>query len=395
MSIGGAVTGGTDMSVLFVHPAGTLAQDNPHFTFDPVNNYLSVGTTGDFGRYYLNGVPGLYVIANASGNNWFEGNSGNATVTGSSNFGTGDTVLVNLTSGSDNVAIGGNSGGSATAQNITTGQKNVAMGSAALWLCTTGNSNFAFGYQALMRTTADSGNTAVGTNTLSTLGIGGAGGGGNNNNLAFGNNCLNLLQIGSACIGIGASAGANMVNSASGDIFIGSSTGANIVSTGDYNLMIGTGAGFHYTGGSRNTIIGRWLGPSGGGTVNDKLAIAKGDNQLLIDYNVISSGIFSFQEKTSSVGLRVYNTLDSFDAPGNWECGCLDWKLTSNVFRIATQAGGTGTVRLIAIDAFSKAGAPAAGDLPAGTCAFIDDTTNNQTWLVFNKAGTIRKVQLT
>jgi hypothetical protein len=59
------------------------------------------------------------------------------------------------------------------------------------------------------------------------------------------------------------------------------------------------------------------------------------------------------------------------------------------------QKGGTGTARLIAIDGFQKAGAPAAGDLPSGTCAFIDDTTNNQTWLVFNKAGTIRKVQLT
>jgi len=86
------------------------------------------------------------------------------------------------------------------------------------------------------------------------------------------------------------------------------------------------------------------------------------------------------------------------DIPGtanNFERGVLDWNITANVFRIGTQAGGSGTVRLTAYDAFSKAGAPAATDLPAGTCAFIDDTTNNQTWLVFNKAGTIRKVQLT
>jgi hypothetical protein len=79
----------------------------------------------------------------------------------------------------------------------------------------------------------------------------------------------------------------------------------------------------------------------------------------------------------------------------NYERAAFDWFTTANVFRISSQKGGTGTVRLIAYDAFSKAGAPAAADLPAGTCAFIDDTTNNQTWLVFNKAGTIRKVQLT
>src|SRR6516162_7860697 len=51
MSIGGAVTGGTNLSVLFINPAGVLAQDNPHFTFDPVSNILDVGVTGDLGRY--------------------------------------------------------------------------------------------------------------------------------------------------------------------------------------------------------------------------------------------------------------------------------------------------------------------------------------------------------
>lgn len=33
-SIGGAMTGGTDKSVLFVHPANVIAQDNPNFTYD-------------------------------------------------------------------------------------------------------------------------------------------------------------------------------------------------------------------------------------------------------------------------------------------------------------------------------------------------------------------------
>jgi hypothetical protein len=50
---------------------------------------------------------------------------------------------------------------------------------------------------------------------------------------------------------------------------------------------------------------------------------------------------------------------------------------------------------LMALGALSKAGAPAAADLLTGSFTIIDDTTNNQTWLVYNKGGTIRKVQLT
>ena len=42
-----------------------------------------------------------------------------------------------------------------------------------------------------------------------------------------------------------------------------------------------------------------------------------------------------------------------------YERAILDWTPTANVFRIGTQAVG-GTKRLIAIDGFAKAGAPAA-----------------------------------
>ena len=74
-----------------------------------------------------------------------------------------------------------------------------------------------------------------------------------------------------------------------------------------------------------------------------------------------------------------------------------DWQHAThpNVFRIGTKAGGSGTKRLIAVEGFPKAGAPAAADVPPGYSAIIDDTSAGQTWLVFNKAGTIRKVQLT
>jgi hypothetical protein len=94
------------------------------------------------------------------------------------------------------------------------------------------------------------------------------------------------------------------------------------------------------------------------------------------------------------MALHIYNVIDTLGTPTNWERAILDWNQTSNIFRIGSQAGGTGTVRLIAIDGFQKAGAPAAGDLPSGTCALINDTSGGQTWLAYNAAGTIRKVQL-
>ncbi len=42
--IGGSVSGGTDGSVLFVHPSGTLAQDNSNFFWDATNQRLGLKT---------------------------------------------------------------------------------------------------------------------------------------------------------------------------------------------------------------------------------------------------------------------------------------------------------------------------------------------------------------
>ena len=123
---------------------------------------------------------------------------------------------------------------------------------------------------------------------------------------------------------------------------------------------------------------------------------------LLLDFNWTAgylSSVWSMNPdffNSKPTGLHIYNKADTgYPQPAtNYERAILDWNPTANVFRIGSQAAGTGVVRLIAIDAFSKTGAPASTDLPTGTCAFIDDTTNNQTWLCFNKAGTVRKVQL-
>jgi len=44
MAIGGTVTGGTDGSVMFINPAGILAQDNNNFFWDNANNRLGIVT---------------------------------------------------------------------------------------------------------------------------------------------------------------------------------------------------------------------------------------------------------------------------------------------------------------------------------------------------------------
>jgi hypothetical protein len=97
---------------------------------------------------------------------------------------------------------------------------------------------------------------------------------------------------------------------------------------------------------------------------------------------------------SDNIGLHIYNKSDYLPPLSNYERAILDWTTNINVFRIGTQAAGTGVVRIVAIDGFQKAGAPAAGDLPSGTCALINDTSGGQTWLAYNAAGTIRKVQL-
>jgi hypothetical protein len=58
----------------------------------------------------------------------------------------------------------------------------------------------------------------------------------------------------------------------------------------------------------------------------------------------------------------------------------------------ASNNGGAGSLLLMG---FQKAGAPASSDLPSGTMGLINDVSGGQTWLCYNSAGTIRKVQLT
>ena len=359
MAIGGSIASATAGSVLFAGAAGVLAQNNANFRWDDTLK-LYLGSAGTSASLYLNAVPGIFEVPNGSGNNWFEGNAGNFTLTGSGNFGTGDGVLSSLTTGSGNMAIGGvdsgNPFGYSTARNITTGGAgnvgNLAIGASALAQLQTGNGNVAMGSRSMEATSYDGFNVAIGSNCMQKLGQAGAGSGGNSANIAIAVDALGNMTTGTGVIAIGSAAAQALVSGGFGNsIFIGHGVMSNITSVNNtYNTVIGPGAGYSMSGCEGNTILGRWLGASG--TISNVIALAYGNNNLAMDYN--------------------FTTANYWTAFGNF-------KLSAGF--------GYGVV--------PKAGAPAAGDLTVGTFLVIDDTSAGQTWLVFNKAGTIRKVQLT
>jgi hypothetical protein len=389
MAIGGAVTGGTSGSVLFVNASTNLAQNNANLAWDNTNFNLSIDASGTGqGILKIATFNGLYRVANASGDNWFAANAGNLTLTGNQNNGAGHRAL----------------------EAVTTGSNNTALGYFALRALTTGGDNVAIGDNALLVMTDGGGNVAVGTSAGRSISTGGAQG-----NFLMGSGAMSGATgapFYNVIIGSNALAnatGAPIANMAFGFSTLGNLGGGPVentgighnalqsITSGDYNTAIGSKAGKDMASGSANTLIGRWYGPSGA-SLSNAIAICDGTGANTIsgvDYNYTSATRWSFQNLTNKIGLHVYNTTDGGAPPTNYERMCLDWNLTSNIARLASQAGGTGTVRLIAIDGFSKAGAPANTDLPSGTWALIDDTSGGSTWLVFNKGGTIRKVQLT
>jgi hypothetical protein len=352
------------------------------FDWNVTSNVLTIGTqkggtgvlrdvrvVGGLGGVAANLMFGVYQPTASGGNNWFFGEAGNTSVSGGGNVGIGGATQYRnqamnvLSSGNYNMAIGGSA-----LSKLTTGSNNVAIGARALDDTISGNDNVGLGYLAAGATTG-------------------------NQNVAIGSYALANNTTGSNNTAIGVTA---LVNSNSdGNVGIGTNAGINL-SSGGSNVFIGTNSANAISTSSYSTVIGGWIA-TGFSTFSKALAFSDGtgSNPPYLSWGILNYTGWTFHNLTSPQSLYVYNTLDSFSAPTNWECGLLDWNVTSNVFRLSTQKGGTGTVRLIAIDGFQKAGAPAAADLPSTTCALINDTSGGQTWLVYNNAGTIRKVQLT
>jgi len=331
----------------------------------------------------------LYRVANASGDNWFEGDAGNFSVTGHENFGTGQQCMLGLTTGYGNTGVG-----SGCMTFLTTGFNNFAFGTNTLRSGGPSSYNVAIGPAALQTGTNLTGNVAIGQNAMPGLGASGTA---CTYNVSLGTNALGSLSTGDNNVGLGYNAGQNMSNANDtvciGGFALGFAAGAG----NDYTTAIGARAGFLLAHAVRSTIIGRWSATNI--SVSDIIAINQGDYNTAavpaLDYNFTNNHIWSFHQLSNAQGLHVYNTFDDATPTVNYERAIFDWNVASNVLTIGTQAGGTGVQRNIAIGGFPKAGAPAASDLPTGTFSLIDDTSGGATWLVFNKAGTIRKVQLT
>jgi len=242
-------------SSIFISTAGNVGIGNT----SPTNKLDITGNlnVADTYAYKYNGAN--VIRASTTLNNYFFGNSGNLTMTGSNVSAFGHTALLNNTTGSDNSAFGSfaltaNTTGLENAANghgslnaNTTGSYNTANGSQSLFLNTTSNANVANGFQALYNNTAAS-NTAIGYQSMFTNTTG-------TTNTANGYQALYSNTTGASTTAVGYQAlfsnTTGLRNTGIGD----SALYANTI--GFSNTAVGSNAMLINTTGDRNTAIGR------------------------------------------------------------------------------------------------------------------------------------------
>lgn len=228
----------------------------------------------DSGGFYIfdSGSPNAFLALKAvfdnvtNHNNWFIGNSGLSTVTGTGNCAMGDQALGSITSGGSNMAIG-----ALAATLVTTGGHNVAIGFSCLTSLLDGSSNIAIGENALASTVHDFQNIAIGRQALQNANFGGAGD--TTDNIAVGFQALQNLTTAEQTIGIGTGAGSGYTGS------------------GTKNLFLGFHSGNSITNGSNITIIGNYIPTAG--VYNDIIALAHGST-LGADYNITNASLWTF-----------------------------------------------------------------------------------------------------
>lgn len=201
------------------------------------------------------------------------GNSQN--FSGSFNVGVGSISLNNITSGSDNVAVGyaaraGTTGsnntivGSNSGTSLTSGNSNTAMGFEALKTSTTGLHNCVVGNRAAKLITGNY-NAAFGAGALSSY-TGGAYG-----NCAFGTNTMGLsstLSHENTALGHQA----YQYGSGGYNTFVGANCGTG---SGTYNVGIGNSAALGMTTGNYNVAIGPNARGSQGSGANNNIVVGK------------------------------------------------------------------------------------------------------------------------
>jgi len=314
MSIGGTVVDGTTGSVLFIGPGPVLAQNNAKFFWDDTN----------FALRAWGGEIFLYLTDPHGTGNAFACGAGNFTCEGlgaHSNAAIGVGSMSSLTTGSNNAAVG-----YFTLNAITTGGSNAAVGGNALQNLTTGVNNIGIGHLAGGGLTTGIANVAIGANAATGVTTGNA-------NIGIGLQAMLGITTGSSNVGIGPAAGGSISGTSASNVYIGGYFGPSTTQTSTVVISDGSGGASGLT--------------------------------PLLDWQLNTSQVWSMSNVTP-VGLHLYNTTDSggstFPAV-NYERAILDWNVTSNVFRIDTQKGGSGTLREIR---YYTAGVPALFRAPAG-----------------------------
>jgi len=200
--------------------SGRVLYDNAGFVGEAANFNIIAGQPNvpSMVSYLCDGLNAVFVVPSASGNNWFESGAGTAAggFTGFQNFGTGDSALSALTSGSQNTAVG-----AGVLQSLTIGGGNVGMGTQALFRLVSGDQNFALGKFNLSNITNEGGHVAVGGGVLASLtgSVGGGSGAGQN------------VGVGSLALANDISGGANVAVGAAGPL--------GSVTTGSFNTAVG------------------------------------------------------------------------------------------------------------------------------------------------------------
>jgi hypothetical protein len=221
----------------------------------------------------------------------------------------------------------------------------------------------------------------------------------------------NVLKIGTQKAGTGATRAI--------DFYIGGSALAGLDTSGNFTIPSGgwqapslrfssggSNAGISYFGGvniigSGNSLlnlsapaIGMPVGiPLGWSNNGDNTS----DNLFIRLSGSPTAGALDIHNKTTNAAqVRIYETLayTSNYASARLNYSNIAIAASSTAHQIKAEAGGTGTKRVIAIDAFDKAGAPAASDLPSGSWGLINDTSGGVAYLCLNRGGTLVKVAL-
>ncbi|MFH1868448.1 MAG: hypothetical protein ABH843_05710 [Candidatus Omnitrophota bacterium] len=263
---------------------------NIYFGEDPLEGNVGIGS--DSCQYKLDISKGLFIRGDLYTDRWSTvADRGSNTLigigvvgaqgltTGEKETAIGSDALYSITTGNENTAFGYNS-----LYSNTTGERNTASGFEALYSNTTSSENTAVGYRALRNNTQGTGNTAFGYYSLYSLSNAASG-----YNTAIGLNALYSLQNGSYNTAVGYSTINNGTavndNTAIGGYALESCTGNSNVAVGIKSMQ-------YIKSGSWNTAFGTYAGYGNsatvvGGNSNTLFGYSAGYNLTSGDYNIL------------------------------------------------------------------------------------------------------------